>query len=316
MPSTTSGPAKVSPYPLLSAWLGSAVPPTAELAHEALHAIARCADVVAGWRPQESQWPTVSSIARDECAKRELMYGAHSSSLSPEHVNAMFGDFRSWPLYSALVAGAVNPTDATWSFVAALVAWPSLGPNVAGMHVGPVSESHQRTLQTWLRESIRNADTLAAMRHLLGDSLTPRDLMLTSRSPKGRESKWWAALKAYARTYSTSYHDSLLIPPPPEDGDLVTPLSTGIRKIIDYSVATQPENNGLAPDDAGATRYVSQDETSEDDTTDHLSRHRVRCLGFYPANTDTSVKPHDGAGGVSCSRESVIARSSSARRSV
>ena len=38
--------------------------------------------------------------------------------------------------------------------------------------------------------------------------------------------------------------------------------------------------------------------------------------GFYPANTDTSVKPHDGAGGVSCSRESVIARSSSARRSV
>lgn len=278
MPSTNSGPPKVSSYPLLSAWLGSAVPPTAELAHEALHAIARCADVVAAWRPQESQWPTVCSIAREECAKRELMYGAHSSSLSPEHVNAMFGDFRSWPLYSALVAGAVNPTDATWSFVAALVAWPSLGPNVAGMHVGPVSESHQRTLQTWLRESIRNADTLAAMRHLLGDSLTPRDLMLTNRSPKGRETKWWAALKAYARTYSASYHDSLLIPPPPEDGDLVTPLSTGIRKIIDYSVATQPENKGLAPDDAGAARYVSQDETSEDDTTDHLARHRVRCL--------------------------------------
>lgn len=38
-------------------------------------------------------------------------------------------------------------------------------------------------------------------------------------------------------------------------------------------------------------------------------------FGFYPANTDTSVKPHDGAGGVSCSRESVTARSSSVRLS-
>ncbi|WP_345779762.1 DUF6538 domain-containing protein [Pseudoxanthomonas mexicana] len=38
-------------------------------------------------------------------------------------------------------------------------------------------------------------------------------------------------------------------------------------------------------------------------------------VGFNPANTDTSVKPHDGAGGVSCSRESVTARSSSVRLS-
>lgn len=279
MPSTNSGPAKVSSYPLLSAWLGSAVPPTAELPHEALQAIARCADVVGGWRPQEIQWPTVCSIARDECAKLELMHGAHSSSLAPRHVNAMFGDFRSWPLYSALVAGAANPTDTTWSFIAALVAWPSLGSNVAGVHVGAVPESHQRSLQTWLRESIRNTDALASMRRLLGDALpTPRILMLTTKSLKGQEAKWWSALKAYAKAYCSSYQDSLLIPHPPADGDMVTPLTTGIRKIIDHPVAMRPENEGLAPDDAGAARYVSQDETSEDDTTDHLTRHRVRCL--------------------------------------
>ena len=28
-----------------------------------------------------------------------------------------------------------------------------------------------------------------------------------------------------------------------------------------------------------------------------------KCLGFYPANTDTSVKPHDGARGVSCDQK-------------
>ena len=146
MLSTTSGPAKVSSHQLLSAWLGTAVPPTAELAHEAFQAIGRCANVLAGWRPQESQWPTVCSIARDECAKLELMYGAHSSSLAPKHVNAMFGDFRSGPLYSGRGAGAANPTDATWSYVAALVAWPSLGSNVAGMHVGQIATSHKLSL--------------------------------------------------------------------------------------------------------------------------------------------------------------------------
>jgi len=118
---------------LLTAWLGAAVPPTAELAHEAFQAIARCADVIGGWCPQESQWPTVRSIALEERDDLELMSGAHSSSLAPRHANAMFGDFRNWPLYSSLVAGAANPTDTTWSFVASLVAWPCLGTNVAGM---------------------------------------------------------------------------------------------------------------------------------------------------------------------------------------
>ena len=279
MLSKSPGPPKVSSSPLLSAWLGTAVPPTAELAHEAFQAIGRCANVLAGWRPHESQWLTVCSIARDECAKLELMYGAHSSSLAPKHVNAMFGDFRSWPLYSGLVAGAANPTDATWSFVAALVAWPALGSNVAGMRVGEIAKSHQLSLQTWLRESVRNADSLAAMQRLLDGALpTPRNLLLTSRSLKGKEAKWWAALKAYARAYCTSYQDSLLIPPTPADGDVPKPPAPGIRKIIDHSVATRPENEGLAPDDAGATRYVSHDAAYEADTTDPLTRHRVRCL--------------------------------------
>ena len=39
-------------------------------------------------------------------------------------------------------------------------------------------------------------------------------------------------------------------------------------------------------------------------------------LGFYPANTDTSDKPHHGAGGVSCNKEESSAKSSSVRRSV
>ena len=36
--------------------------------------------------------------------------------------------------------------------------------------------------------------------------------------------------------------------------------------------------------------------------------------GFYPANTDTSDKPHHGAGGVSCDREESSAKSSSVRQ--
>ena len=35
--------------------------------------------------------------------------------------------------------------------------------------------------------------------------------------------------------------------------------------------------------------------------------------GFYPVNTDTSVKPHHEGGGVSCQSERSTARSSSAR---
>ena len=38
--------------------------------------------------------------------------------------------------------------------------------------------------------------------------------------------------------------------------------------------------------------------------------------GFYPANTDTSDKPHHGAGGVSCNKEESSATSTSVRRSV
>ena len=37
-------------------------------------------------------------------------------------------------------------------------------------------------------------------------------------------------------------------------------------------------------------------------------------VGFYPANTDTSDKPHHGAGGVSCDREESSAKSSSVRQ--
>ena len=36
--------------------------------------------------------------------------------------------------------------------------------------------------------------------------------------------------------------------------------------------------------------------------------------GFYPDITDTSVKPHHGAGGVSCNSEGSTAKSSSVRR--
>ena len=40
-----------------------------------------------------------------------------------------------------------------------------------------------------------------------------------------------------------------------------------------------------------------------------------RChAGFYPDITDTSVKPHHGAGGVSCNSEGSTAKSSSVRR--
>jgi hypothetical protein len=133
MSSTTLGAAIGTAAPLLSAWLGNEVPPTAELSHEAFQAIARCAQVICAWRAEETQWSTVRAIALDECTRLEAMSGAHSSSLAPQHANAMFGDFRNWPLYSSLVAGAANPTDSTWSFVASLVAWPSLGPNVAGI---------------------------------------------------------------------------------------------------------------------------------------------------------------------------------------
>ena len=38
-------------------------------------------------------------------------------------------------------------------------------------------------------------------------------------------------------------------------------------------------------------------------------------VGFYPTNTDTSVKPHDGAGGVSCNSGRSTAKSSSVRLS-
>lgn len=279
MPSMASGTATLSSHPLLSGWLGDAVPPTAELAYEALQAIARCAEVIGGWRPQESQWMTVSAIARDECAQLDLMSGAHSSSLAPRHANAMFGDFRNWPLYSSLVAGAANPTDATWSFVASLVAWSYLGANVAGMHVGSAPESHQHTLQTWLRESLRNPDSLAAMRRMLSDVIsTPQGLLLAEKSPKGPEAKWWSALKAHAKAYCGSYPESLLIPATPPEGEATEHLPIAIRKVIDHSVVSEPENEGLAPEDAGAVRYVSQDETDEDETTDALARHRMRCL--------------------------------------
>lgn len=278
MSSTTLGAPMSSAPTLLSAWLGSDVPPTAELPHEAFQAIARCAEVIGGWRPQESQWPTVRSIALDECAKLEAMSGAHSSSLAPKHVNAMFGDFQNWPLYSSLVAGAANRTDTTWSFVASLVAWPSLGANVAGMHVGTISKSHRLALQTWLRESLRNPDLLATMRRLLGGASTPQHLPLANTAPKGAEGKLWAALKAHAKAYFQSYPDTLLIPTLPSEGEAVEDLPTAIRKIIDHSVASRPENEGLAPDDAGAARYVSHDEKDEDDSTDALVRHRMRCL--------------------------------------
>ena len=63
----------------------------------------------------------------------------------------------------------------------------------------------------------------------------------------------------------------------------------------------------------GAAVYVSLAGVSpESDLVESALR---KAKGFYPANTDTSVKPHDGAGGVSCSRESVTARSSSVRLS-
>lgn len=220
------------------------------------------------------------SIALDECAKLEAMSGAHSSSLAPKHMNAMFGDFRNWPLYSSLVAGAANPTDVTWSFVASLVAWPSLGTNVAGMHVGTISQCHRLALQTWLRESLRNPDLLATMRRLLGDTTsTPQHLLLASNTPKGPQGKLWSALKAHAKAYCRSYPDSLLIPTSTAGGEAgVEPLPVAIRKIIDHSVASAPGNEGLAPEDAGAVRYVSQDAADEDETTDALARHRVRHL--------------------------------------
>ena len=279
MSSTTLGAPMGSAPTLLSAWLGNEVPPTAELPHEAFQAIARCAEVIGGWRPQESLWPTVRSIALDECTKLEALSGAHSSSLAPRHVHAMFGDFSNWPLYSSLVAGVANPTDATWSFVASLVAWPSLGSTVAGMHVGTIAQSHRLALQTWLRESLRNADSLAAMRRILSDVVsTPQGLLLAEKSPSGPEAKWWSALKAHAKAYCGSYPESLLIPAPPSGREAVEDLPTTIRKVIDHSVASEPENEGLAPEDAGAVRYVSQDEPDEDETTDALARHRMRCL--------------------------------------
>ena len=40
----------------------------------------------------------------------------------------------------------------------------------------------------------------------------------------------------------------------------------------------------------------------------------LAALGFYPDITDTSVKPHHGAGGVSCNSEGSTAKSSSVRR--
>ena len=46
----------------------------------------------------------------------------------------------------------------------------------------------------------------------------------------------------------------------------------------------------------------------------NLSDDPERVLGFYPDITDTSVKPHHGAGGVSCNSEGSTAKSSSVRR--
>jgi site-specific recombinase XerD len=282
MSSTTLGAAIGTASPLLSAWLGNEVPPTAELSHEAFQAIARCAQVICAWRAEETQWSTVRAIALDECTRLEAMSGAHSSSLAPQHANAMFGDFRNWPLYSSLVAGAANPTDSTWSFVASLVAWPSLGPNVAGMQVGKILQSHRLVLQTWLRESLRKPDLLATMRRILGDAASSPQhlqLQLANKSPKGHDGKLWAAVKAHANAYLRSYPETPLNPTPTswEDANL-QPLAGTIRKIIDHSVSSRPEHEGLAPDDVGATRYVSHDTREEDNSTDALARHGVRCL--------------------------------------
>lgn len=263
---------------ILRAWLGEHLPTTAEMPHEGFQAIARCASVIAGWRPLESQWRTVYSIALNEGAKLDSMSGAHSSSLAPNHANAMFGDFSNWPLYSSLVAGSNNPKDPTWSFVAALVAWPCLGANVAGMHVDQIPKSHSLALQIWLRESLRNPDSLATMRRLLGEASMPQHLLLADTAPKGTEGKLLGALKAHAKAYLRSYPDALLAPTSASGEDAVEFLPSAIRKVIDDSVASRPENEGLAPDDAGAVRYISHDEAAEDETTDVLERHRLRCL--------------------------------------
>ena len=45
-----------------------------------------------------------------------------------------------------------------------------------------------------------------------------------------------------------------------------------------------------------------------------LPEAKIRMIGFYPDITDTSVKPHHGAGGVSCNSEGSTAKSSSVRR--
>lgn len=272
MPSMASDTSTLS-FALLTAWLGEAVPPTAELAHEAFQALARCTDQIAKWRPAESQWPTLHAIALDECDELVALSGAHSSSLAPAHANAMYGDFRKWPLYSSLIAGAANPDDPTWSFVAALAAWPALGRNVAGMRVGHVSTTHVETLQKWLRESLRNADKLAVMRRLIGDmDVTPQHIAVADKSLKGHEERLWNALKAHAKAYCRSYPESPPIPGPSTEGAADPTLQTAIRKIIDHSVLADPDNTGLAPEDAGATRYVSQDTEDEDPTGDCLSQ--------------------------------------------
>ena len=78
----------------------------------------------------------------------------------------------------------------------------------------------------------------------------------------------------------------------------------GLAKLLNRHIQPLPDRPGPVP----TNELPEAGETAAPENRQPIGD------GFYPDTTDTSVKPHHGAGGVSCNSGRSTAKSSSVRR--
>ncbi len=231
----------------------------------------------------EMEWASVSAVAHRELAKRAQARGAHSSIAKPSDGHGMWGDFSHYPLFSALAAGARLPDDPIWPQFAALILWPSLGPAVLRLTpVEPVSQAAALTLATWLRQAVERPQLLSDMRTLIGEDPTPSELAgINPNFKQARQRVIWQAIRTHLEHYLVSQPTTALAHDKGDSDDRQTAGADygSVLKEIDPSFLEDSQNEGLAPEDAGAVSYKSVEGNIEDPLTNIITRHKSRVIG-------------------------------------
>lgn len=239
--------------------------------YEGLAGLARAVRAISAWMPDAQEWQDLGHFLDVQAATRIELLGAYSSRVAPTRWNPLYGDYKKFPLYSAIVAGEQVPESREWALLAGLSCWPLIDAVLRGREP-PEMPKGVSGVYPLLRQYASNTSSRIWLDDLLAAGNDPGSVLEAIARLPAAEQKTERVQGISALAQQCIAGMASRQPPQTSDDDDDEAIPSGIETESSNSVV-DPATEGLAPEDQGQSQTVLSVETEDDP-----SRIRARTI--------------------------------------